>query len=598
MYMQLLGPYSGSHPAWPHGLVRYRHPILTHSKLTWEAPPTDGDATIRDSCDNTGLDGTSHKSSKAPSSPRTAASGVAGQAQDYKTRTTSYQRGRNSYSSGFPDIIVLEPFASTHVLGFPTDTSGGGLGMLRSAPGTAATSAGGDLLSSKIKKTKSSRLSFGSSLSRPPTAAIMNSNSGGASGLEYASTRPIIIPSPTGKYCALLWAGTQIYVIYGTDKAQSILDRGKCLSLGWMPVTGKSHNSDPSSTSIDDTSFALLIPGSRAMNTVKAKRTLGNLLGKAEEEEMGAYSPPTVVFRRLTLDTSEKVSDSKGHNSEGSLLLSLTANVDAAIKSPHALFGGPLLCITSRLKGQSAVVTSPSLEQLIADNKSDGNKLNTASITNIYTSLQESYKLYEESTGGSFDIATSINKSQFYLLKSTQNRSQKSAPKPEISKTGSPIDDGKYELVAVGPVMPCISTVQWDYSTGIYLAVLIQTRINILQYSHITHTLITVNSTDVSYSVYDVPTSLLWDLGVLYVATSQAVTMICTPTSSTATDKGDGGYRKTAEVITLATYGKVCLLYQSSIRIFSHLLTLYMPIYILILNCIIVMGESSPHSEW
>ena len=139
--------------------------------------------------------------------------------------------------------------------------------------------------------------------------------------------------------------------------------------------------------------------------------------------------------------------------------------------------------------------------------------------------------------------------------------------KPETLKTGSPIDDGKYELVAVGPVMPCVSTVQWDYTTGIYLAVLIQTRINILQYSYLTHTLTTVSSTDISCSIYDVPTSLLWDYGVLYVATSQAVSMICTPTSSTATDKGDGGYMKSAEVITLATYGKVCLLYQSSIHI-------------------------------
>jgi hypothetical protein len=168
---------------------------------------------------------------------------------------------------------------------------------------------------------------------------------GGAGSLLSSPIRPRFLPSPSGRYLAIVWTELAQYRIFSVVCGRANIDReqlgeieaGACISFAWIGWTATEDE------------YAILSPAKRGESAV-AKRRRSIFGGKEEDNSAAAavYAPPAVLFKKLTTDETI-------HRPQVELL-DADFPAESGLSEAQGLFGGPLLLVVHPLKAFSTKV--------------------------------------------------------------------------------------------------------------------------------------------------------------------------------------------------------------------------------------------------
>lgn len=321
--------------------------------------------------------------------------------------------------------------------------------------------------------------------------------------LACVTSRPIFRPSPSGKYCAVHWPESLYYIVLemlpdfmspsSNGKKTKEIDRGQCTSLGWMTI----NLADDIAGQKD---LLLIISPSKRVDGTKKKKPQYSIFKKKDNTPEGCL--PAMLLL-------------KNFNDEGRVNeIVVTGGPDAV----DELFGGGMLvCINSVSKMNDSGANDEKKKKAISQIELEAMQAQQA----------------EEKSGAPVSKADEIPihlsfKSQFFALKFGSKSRHPSAATVDESTTVSSIGDNDFALTPIGPMFDRANAVAWDTQRSCegnfviqYLAVLIDTRVNILKVSscETSVSISTIRSIEVSLISHLNPTSLLWRDGLLFVST-------------------------------------------------------------------------------
>jgi hypothetical protein len=375
----------------------------------------------------------------------------------------------------------------------------------------------------------------------PPQPTTTLQRQGPATGrsnallLACVTSRPVFRASPSGRYCAVHWPESLYYVVlempaellsqegggHLSSKMKEI-DRGQCLSLGWMAIPIDSHSPAPQQKDL-----LFIVSTSKRIDGTKKKKQY-SLFKKKDTTPEGCL-PAMLLLRSYLEDGKVQETVVSGGPADG----------------VEEIYGGSsLLCVNSVSKM----------------NDSGASDEKRKAISKIELEAMQAQQAAEAAatgggSGGGSKAADEIPvhvsyKSQFFALtlgtklfrhsssaSSAPTMDESTSVSDSVSTTSAPTGD--LVLTPLGPILDRVSAVAWDTvrdttpsslgsTTSQYLAVLIGTRVNLLQLlsTESAMSLSTVRSIDVSSCSRVPPTSLLWREGFLFVSTFQEVVAI------------------------------------------------------------------------
>jgi hypothetical protein len=204
------------------------------------------------------------------------------------------------------------------------------------------------LLSTNLQEVANCNISgSGSDLTGGPSMSSHSQDGagGGAGSLLSSPIRPRFLPSPSGRYLAIVWTELAQYRIFSVVCGRANIDReqlgeieaGACISFAWIGWTATEDE------------YAILSPAKRGESAV-AKRRRSIFGGKEEDNSAAAavYAPPAVQFKKLTTDETI-------HRPQVELL-DADFPAESGLSEAQGLFGGPLLLVVHPLKAFSTKV--------------------------------------------------------------------------------------------------------------------------------------------------------------------------------------------------------------------------------------------------
>jgi len=345
--------------------------------------------------------------------------------------------------------------------------------------------------------------------------------------LATVTSQPLFYPSPTGKYCAVYWPESLYFVVYeildprepGVVKSSRLkeIDSGQCYSIGWVSVRKDSSNQRDVDNGCKYLDLCCIISPSKRLDATKRKKF--GIFRKKSTTAEDCF--PSMMLLRI-YSNGKKVTE--------------TICSGAPKDVEELVGGGPLLCVTTLInmndkatKEEKGAISKIELEAMHAQQGSD-DKANLPSGLN-----------------SSAEIPTHMSyRSQFYYMASgsTSSKAATGGSESASASSGVAFNVDDISLVPVGPLMSRVTAVCWN-STPLkefdsrvqYVAVLIQTRINILALSTSDEKevgtgsidLFPVTTVEVSTLPYKVPESMFWWGKVLLVSTPSEVSMVLGP---------------------------------------------------------------------
>lgn len=338
--------------------------------------------------------------------------------------------------------------------------------------------------------------------------------------LACVTSRPIFRASPSGKYCAVHWPESLYYVVLemvpdlmssnSNGKRTKEVDRGQCTSLGWISTSVSAEDGSGPKDLLS------IISPSKRIDGTKKKKPQYSIFKKKDNTPEGCL-PAMLLLKNFTGDG--KVVE-----------IVVTGGPDGV----EELFGGSsLICITSVSK--------------MNDSGANDEKKKKA-ISQIELEAMQAQQAEEKSSTAvskADEIPVHLSfKSQFFALKFGPKSRHSSSATMDESATVSSLGESDFALTPIGPMFDRVNAVAWDSKQSCqdnaivqYLAVLIDTRVNILKVSSCENSvsISTIRSIEVSLLSHLVPTSLLWRDGFLFVSTYQEIiAMFPRPTNSTS----------------------------------------------------------------
>jgi hypothetical protein len=355
--------------------------------------------------------------------------------------------------------------------------------------------------------------------------------------LACVTSRPIFRASPSGKYCAVHWPESLYYVVLEMNqelcsgraavsaaKTREV-DRGQCVSLGWMSIPSTPEDS---SSGVMQRDLLLIICPSKRLDGMKKKKQY-TLFKKKDNTPEGCL-PAMLLLKAFT-------DDGTGAGGAG------TRVVETVVS------GGPSDDVDELFGGGAGVICINSVSKMNDSGASDEKK--KKAISQIELEAMQAQQAEEKAASGGGAGASKADeipvhvsfKSQFFALKyGAKTRQHSSASTMDestsVASTGEgSSSSGDYLLSPIGPVFDRVTAVAWDTlrsstdsSATQYLAVLIDFRVNLLQLTSSstdnTLSLSTLRSMDVSSCSRLPPTSLIWRDGFLFVSNHQEIVAI------------------------------------------------------------------------
>lgn len=304
--MSQLGPLNASHPSWGNVILSIDcHATVSKTRVDVDLPHDDGEETDDRAHDPLGGhstdgdrgDGSSHPTpasrERRESFVSTSSAGTVGGNGSELCGPGPLGGGRGGGRGGALSRVSVRSDAYSNTTIRP---------LLYSAVSTAA---GGKRASTTGPNNAQSSLITDSSVQF---------------SIASCTTRPTLIASPSGNYCAVVWPQTLLYVVLSVnilntreesesqdaglgprgglagayrsgDEKMFEVDRGRCLSFGWVGC--------------DDT-FAVLLPARRMKVASKRRSLLGGLFSK-EGENLGVLAPPMLVHKKLNSGSARAI---------------------------------------------------------------------------------------------------------------------------------------------------------------------------------------------------------------------------------------------------------------------------------------------------